>query len=172
MHSNVRRNCETFLIDSELSEVIDEMENIRENTRVRKSVMDTREQLEHGCAKSFRDRGAIYTRETKTLTGESKFRIGSSNVCDVNERFDTWSRKSLVKMEQKFETRIETRPEIFFSLFSLFLLPPSFNSNDARVARLILTIPFVRSLLLASNWPENTVFHHSLSPLGAGRREQ
>lgn len=66
VHSNVRRNCETFLIDSELSEVIDEMENIRENTRVRKSVMDTREQLEHGCAKSFRDRGAIYTRETKT----------------------------------------------------------------------------------------------------------
>lgn len=66
MHSNVRRNCETFLIDSELSEVIDEIENIRENTRVRKSVMDTREQLEHGCAKSFRDRGAIYTRETKT----------------------------------------------------------------------------------------------------------
>lgn len=42
------------------------MENIRENTRVRKSVMDTREQFEHGCAKSFRDRGAIYTRETKT----------------------------------------------------------------------------------------------------------
>lgn len=66
MHSNVRRNCETFLIDSELSEVIDEMENLRENTRVRKSVMDTREQLEHGYAKSFRDRGAIYTRETKT----------------------------------------------------------------------------------------------------------
>lgn len=61
----------------------------------------------------------------KPLTGESKFRIGSSNVCDVNERFDAWSRKSLVKMEQKFETRIETRPEIFFSLFSLFLLPPS-----------------------------------------------
>lgn len=46
--------------------MIDEMENIRENTRVRKSVMDTREQLEHGYAKSFRDRGAIYTRETKT----------------------------------------------------------------------------------------------------------
>lgn len=108
----------------------------------------------------------------KPLTGESKFRIGSSNVCDVNERFDTWSRKSLVKMEQKFETRIETRPEIFFFsfLFSSSLL--RFNSNDARVARLILTIPFVRSLLLASNWPENTVFHHSLSPLGAGRREQ
>lgn len=63
----------------------------------------------------------------KPLTGESKFRIGSSNVCDVNERFDTWSRKSLVKMEQKFETRIETRPEIFF--FSLFSFPPpSFDS--------------------------------------------
>lgn len=111
----------------------------------------------------------------KPLTGESKFRIGSSNVCDVNERFDAWSRKSLVKMEQKFETRIETRPEIFFSLFSLFLLPPSIQFERcalSRVARLILTIPFVRSLLLASNWPENTVFHHSLSPLGAGRREQ
>lgn len=69
----------------------------------------------------------------KPLTGESKFRIGSSNVRDVNERFDTWSRKSLVKMEQKFETRIETRPEIFFFLSFLFsssLL--RFNSNDAR----------------------------------------
>lgn len=162
-----------------LTEVIDEMGNIFVKiTRVHESVIDTRERSNIGVLKvSGIERCDLYTWNKNPLTGESKFRIGSSNVYDVNERF--WHVvEEIVGKKNGTKVWNSNRNASRNFFFPFFPLPPSIQLERCaltRVVRLIiLTVPFVT---ISPPWPENTVshsgvFHDSLSPLRAGRREQ
>lgn len=62
------------------------------------------------------------------LTGESKFRIGSSNVYDVNERFWHVVEEIVGKKKRNKSLKLESKrvAKFFFPLFSL----PSFDSIE------------------------------------------
>lgn len=113
-----------------LTEVIDEMGNIFVKiTRVHESVIDTRERSNIGVLKvSGIERCDLYTWNKNPLTGESKFRIGSSNVYDVNERFWHVVEEIVGKKKRNKSLKLESKrvAKFFFPLFSL----PSFDSIE------------------------------------------